>query len=66
MSDVELVVVDDAKGVAAVVAERLAGAAREGGNVVLGARTVEAPSAAMRMVFGGFVREISSPLNLKG
>jgi 6-phosphogluconolactonase len=35
VSDVELVVVDDAKGVAAVVAERLARAAREGGNVVL-------------------------------
>ena len=35
MSDVELVVVDDEKVVAAVVAERLARAAREGGNVVL-------------------------------
>ena len=35
MSDVELVVVEDAKEVAAVVAERLARAAREGGNVVL-------------------------------
>jgi 6-phosphogluconolactonase len=35
VSDVELVVVDDAKEVAAVVAERLARAAREGGNVVL-------------------------------
>ena len=35
MSDVELVVVEDAKEVAAVVAERLASAAHEGGNVVL-------------------------------
>ena len=35
MSGVELVVVDDPKEVAAVVAERLARAAREGGNVVL-------------------------------
>jgi 6-phosphogluconolactonase len=35
VSDVELVVVDDEKVVAAVVAERLARAAREGGNVVL-------------------------------
>ena len=35
MSDVELVVVEDAKEVAAVVAERMARAAREGGNVVL-------------------------------
>ncbi len=35
MSDLELVVVDDEKVVAAVVAERLARAAREGGNVVL-------------------------------
>jgi 6-phosphogluconolactonase len=35
VSDVELVVVEDPKEVAAVVAERLARAAREGGNVVL-------------------------------
>jgi 6-phosphogluconolactonase len=35
VSDVELVIVEDAKEVAAVVAERLARAAREGGNVVL-------------------------------
>ena len=35
MNDVELVIVDDAKELAAVVAERLARAAREGGNVVL-------------------------------
>lgn len=35
MSDVELVVVEDAKEVAAIVAERMARAAREGGNVVL-------------------------------
>ena len=35
MSDVELVVVEDAKEVAAVVAERMARAARKGGNVVL-------------------------------
>jgi 6-phosphogluconolactonase len=35
VSDVELVVVEDAKEVAAVVAERLARAAREGGNIVL-------------------------------
>lgn len=35
MSDVELVVVDDEKEAAAVAAERLARAAREGGNVVL-------------------------------
>ncbi len=35
MSDVELVVVDDEKEAAAVMAERLARAAREGGNVVL-------------------------------
>jgi 6-phosphogluconolactonase len=35
VSDLELVVVDDEKVVAAVVAERLARAAREGGNVVL-------------------------------
>jgi 6-phosphogluconolactonase len=41
-SGVELVVVDDAKEVAAVVAERLARAAREGGNVVLtGGKTPE-------------------------
>jgi 6-phosphogluconolactonase len=40
--DVDLVVVDDAKEVAAVVAERLARAAREGGNVVLtGGKTPE-------------------------
>lgn len=42
MSDVELVIVDDEKEVAAVVAERLARAAREGGHVVLtGGRTPE-------------------------
>ena len=42
MSDVELVVVESAKEVAAVVAERLARAAREGGNVVLtGGKTPE-------------------------
>jgi len=42
MTDVELVVVEDAHEVAAVVAERLARAAREGGNVVLtGGRTPE-------------------------
>lgn len=35
MSDVELVIVDDGNEVAAVVAERLARAAREGGHVVL-------------------------------
>ena len=35
MNDVELVVVEDEQEVAAVVAERLARAAREGGNVVL-------------------------------
>jgi len=35
VSDLELVVVDDEKVLAAVVAERLARAAREGGNVVL-------------------------------
>jgi 6-phosphogluconolactonase len=35
VSDLELVVVDDEKVVAAVVAERLARAAREGGNIVL-------------------------------
>ena len=35
MSDLELVVVDDGKVLAAVVAERLARAAREGGSVVL-------------------------------
>jgi 6-phosphogluconolactonase len=40
--DVELVVVEDAKEVAAVVAERLARAAREGGNIVLtGGKTPE-------------------------
>ena len=42
MSDVELVIVEDDKEVAAVVAERLARAAREGGNVVLtGGKTPE-------------------------
>ena len=42
MRDVELVVVDDEQEVAAVVAERLARAAREGGNVVLtGGKTPE-------------------------
>jgi 6-phosphogluconolactonase len=42
MSDVELVVVDDEKVLAAVVAERLAQAAREGGSVVLtGGASVE-------------------------
>jgi 6-phosphogluconolactonase len=42
MSNVELVIVDDEKEVAAVVAERLARAAREGGNVVLtGGKTPE-------------------------
>jgi 6-phosphogluconolactonase len=35
VSDLELVIVEDAEEVAAVVAERLARAAREGGNVVL-------------------------------
>jgi 6-phosphogluconolactonase len=35
VSDVELVVVDDEKEAAAVTAERLARAAREGGNIVL-------------------------------
>lgn len=35
MSDVELVVVEDANEVAALVSERMARAAREGGNVVL-------------------------------
>ena len=35
MSDVELVVVDDEKEAAAVTAERLARAAREGGNIML-------------------------------
>jgi hypothetical protein len=35
VSDVELVVLDDAKEVAAVLAERLARAAREGGSIVL-------------------------------
>jgi 6-phosphogluconolactonase/glucosamine-6-phosphate isomerase/deaminase len=42
MNDVELVVVEDEQEVAAVVAERLARAAREGGNVVLtGGKTPE-------------------------
>ena len=42
MSDVELVVVEDEHELAAVVAERLARAAREGGNVVLtGGKTPE-------------------------
>ena len=42
MSDVELVVVESPKEVAAVVAERLARAAHEGGNVVLtGGKTPE-------------------------
>ena len=42
MTDIELVVVDDEKELAAVVAERLARAAREGGNVVLtGGKTPE-------------------------
>ena len=42
MNDVELVVVDDEKEAAAVMAERLARAAREGGNVVLtGGKTPE-------------------------
>ena len=42
MTDVELVVVEDEQEVAAVVAERLARAAREGGNVVLtGGKTPE-------------------------
>jgi len=42
VSDVELVVVESPKEVAAVVAERLAQAAREGGNVVLtGGKTPE-------------------------
>ena len=42
MSDVDLVVLDDEKEAAAVVAGRLARAAREGGNVVLtGGRTPE-------------------------
>jgi 6-phosphogluconolactonase len=42
MNDVELVVVDDEQTLAAVVGERLARAAREGGNVVLtGGRTPE-------------------------
>ncbi|HMI28437.1 MAG TPA: 6-phosphogluconolactonase [Gaiellaceae bacterium] len=42
MTDVELVVVDDEREVAAVVAERLARAAREGGNIVLtGGKTPE-------------------------
>ena len=42
MNDVELVIVDDDREVASVVAERLARAAREGGNVVLtGGKTPE-------------------------
>jgi len=42
VSDVELVVLDDEKELAAVVGERLARAAREGGNVVLtGGKTPE-------------------------
>jgi 6-phosphogluconolactonase len=42
MSDVELVVVEDERALTAVVAERLARAAREGGNVVLtGGKTPE-------------------------
>ncbi len=42
MSDVELVVLEDEREVAAVVGERLARAAREGGNVVLtGGKTPE-------------------------
>jgi 6-phosphogluconolactonase len=42
VTDVELVIVEDEKEVAAVVAARLARAAREGGNVVLaGGRTPE-------------------------
>jgi 6-phosphogluconolactonase len=42
VTDVELVVVEDEQAVAAVVAERLARAAREGGNVVLtGGKTPE-------------------------
>ncbi len=42
MTDVELVVVEDGKEVAAIVAERLVRAAREGGNVVLtGGKTPE-------------------------
>jgi 6-phosphogluconolactonase len=42
VSDVELVVVEDEKELAAVVGERLARAAREGGNVVLtGGKTPE-------------------------
>jgi 6-phosphogluconolactonase len=42
VSDVELVIVEDDKEVAAVVAERLARAAREGGHVVLtGGKTPE-------------------------
>jgi 6-phosphogluconolactonase len=42
MTDVQLVVVEDEKEVAAVVAERLARAAREGGSVVLtGGKTPE-------------------------
>ncbi len=42
VSDVELVIVEDEKEVAAAVAERLARAAREGGNIVLtGGKTPE-------------------------
>jgi 6-phosphogluconolactonase len=42
VTDVELVVVEDEREVAAVVAERLARAAREGGNIVLtGGKTPE-------------------------
>jgi 6-phosphogluconolactonase len=42
VNDVELVVVDDEKEASAVVAERLARAAREGGNIVLtGGKTPE-------------------------
>ena len=42
MNDVELVIVEDEREVASVVAERLARAAREGGNVVLtGGKTPE-------------------------
>ena len=50
MTDVELVVVEDDKEVAAVVAERLVQAAREGGNVVLtGGKT---PEQAYRQAAG--------------
>jgi 6-phosphogluconolactonase len=42
MTDVELVIVDDEKELAAILGERLARAAREGGNVVLtGGKTPE-------------------------